>query len=561
MLKRTLSVLLVLVMLCTLLSACSSGNPGNSSTVDKSSTPNSTPTQSQDKPDAENTGSTSEYAGSQWWVGDEPITVTAIGHMGVLFINKTDYNDVMGMMEFSKRTNLYLDWTTMTNDENEAEQINLSFASKAMPALYTHINKSDAVKYGGQGALIDLMPLIDEYGPNIKKALEADPATLQTMLTEDGKLFMIPQVDADYRLASFKMLLIQQGWLDALDLKAPETPDEFLDVLQAFKDNADQLTDQTMIPYSSYVSGNMEGFFDVLGWPFGMLSSRGYVKDGKIVYGVLEPEFKDTVEFAQEMYSRGLLDPDLDANKDDATFEAKITNNRVGIAYVGQGRINTYNQKAGPTFENYEFVPLLSLKNKEGKMVYPATDGLGKTFGLALSINNEHPEETIKAWDYFYSQEGMELSNFGIEGDTFEIEDGHYVYTDRIMNDPEMSSNQAIMNYIFPLFDFPTARIYDFERSLYGPTLAKYKETQYADGAYHEKVLYNLSSLPVSTEQLNEISPVSADLDTYINESLVKFIRGEWTLENNYDQFVSTLKNMRIDDLLAVLNEAYDKLG
>lgn len=555
-LKRIISVVVACVMLSVIFSGCSGGSNNNSDRNETGNDQKNAQTESQPG----NEESKSENAGTQWWVGDEPITVTAMGSLGALYVNKKDYNDIMGIQEFSKRTNLYFDWTTMTNTENESEQINLSFASKKMPDIYSHIGKNDAIKYGEQGALIDLMPLIEKYGPNIKKALEADPSILPMMTTEDGKLFMLPQVDADYRLASFKMFLIQQAWLDKLGLKAPETPSEFINVLTAFKDNASQLSDQQVIPYSSYVSGNMEGWFDVFGWPYNMLSSRGYVKDGKIVYGVLEPEFKDTVKFVQEMYNKKLIDPDLDANKDDATFEAKMTNNRVGIVYAGQGRISTYNMKAGPTFENYNIVPMLSMKNAAGQLVYPATDGLGKAFGLAISINNKHPEETIKAWDYFYSEEGLELTNFGIENDTFVKEDGHYQYTDKIMKDSELDPNQAIMNYVFPLFDWPTSRIYDFERSLYGEKLAEYKQAQYDAGAYHEKVLFGLNTLPVTSDQLKEYAPINTDIDTYINESLSKFIRSEWTLDKNYDEFISTLKSMGIDDLLTVLNEAYAKL-
>lgn len=50
------------------------------------------------------------------------------------------------------------------------------------------------------------------------------------------------------------------------------------------------------------------------------------------------------------------------------------------------------------------------------------------------------------------------------------------------------------------------------------------------------------------------------DLNTYINESLVKFIRCEWTLEKDYDNFVATLKNMGIEEMLDILNQGYDKL-
>ncbi len=559
-LKRLCAMMVSVAMMGALLAGCGSKTDQPAGQGQGQESAAAAPVDTEDAGGAADAGEAADSGEEKpsWWVGDEPITITGMGSLGPLYVNKKDYNEIMAIQEFSKRTNLYFDWTTMTSPENEGEQINLSFASKKMPDFYMHINKNDAVKYGEQGALIDLWPLVEQYAPNIKRALEADPTILPMTMTEEGKLYVIPQVDADYRLASFKMMVIQKGWLDQLGLEVPETREEFKEVLTAFRDHASELSDQTVLPYSSYMG--MDGFFDVFGWTYGMKSSKGYVKDGEIVYGVLQPEFQDTVNYVADLYAEGLIDPDLDANKDDATFEAKMTNNRVGVGYIGQGRFGGYNLKAGPTFENYEFIPLQPLKDDAGNMQYYAIDGLGKRMGLAVSINNEHPVETIQAWDFFYSEEGMELMNFGIEGDTFEMADGHYTYTDKIMNDPELDPNMAIMNKISPLFDWPTARIYDFERSLYGEELAKFKEINNEAGIYDGKSTYALDQLPVGAAKVQEYAALNADINTYITESIAKFIRGEWTIDANYEEFVGTLRSMGIDDLIGVMNEGYAKL-
>lgn len=168
-LKRLLSAGLAIAMLGVSVAGC-----GN--------TAGENPAESVPAKEAESAAAVSEDAGTEadtasaeadagenpWWVGDEPITVTGMGSLGTLYINKNDYNDIMAIPMFSEKTNLHIDWTTMTNPENESEQINLSFASKKMPDIYTHIGKVDAVKYGEQGALIDLWPLVTNMRPTSK---------------------------------------------------------------------------------------------------------------------------------------------------------------------------------------------------------------------------------------------------------------------------------------------------------------------------------------------------------------------------------------------------------
>lgn len=43
----------------------------------------------------------------------------------------------------------------------------------------------------------------------------------------------------------------------------------------------------------------------------------------------------------------------------------------------------------------------------------------------------------MKLFDYLYSEEGMLLMNFGVEGEQFEYVDGEIKYTDLIMNNPD----------------------------------------------------------------------------------------------------------------------------
>ena len=47
-----------------------------------------------------------------------------------------------------------------------------------------------------------------------------------------------------------------------------------------------------------------------------------------------------------------------------------------------------------------------------------------KPDGWAITVTNEHPEETIKYFDFWFTDLGKRLSNFGVEGQQYDLVDG-----------------------------------------------------------------------------------------------------------------------------------------
>ncbi|MCL2035236.1 MAG: extracellular solute-binding protein [Oscillospiraceae bacterium] len=550
-------VLAIILAAMLLLSACSSA-----ATPDVSTAPPS------DVAPAASSEAAPADSDNPWQVSSEPITVTGYGVISPNMVGISSYNEIPAIQRFSEVTNLYFDWVTMATLENQEEQLSLSFASRNMPEIYTNMLKDTAIRYGEQGALVDLMPLIKEHAPNILAALQKDPSTIPVNSTEDGKLFVIQQMNEDYRVSSYRIFNAQYAWLDKLGLKAPETLDELYDTLVAFRDNAAQLTDEKIIPYTTYFTNGPGseglGYFDVFGWPIGMYSSRGYLKDGenKLVFGALQPEFVETMQYVRKLYAEGLMDPDLDAVRDDATFEAKMTNNRVGIAFVGQGRFPIYNSKAGEAYDDFRVLPMLPLKNKDGVPAYGGAGGLaGNGLGFSISVNCADPVAVIKALDYSFSPEGQMLFNFGIEGDTYEMVNGQPEFTDKIVANPDMAMTQAVATLVAPSERWACVRLYDYIKKASPPELDVYSTSLLNAGGFGPGVRrFAMGELPIPTALIEEYAVVQTDLFTYLDESIVKFIRGDWNLDSDYDNFTATLKNMRVDDYMQVLNDAYAKL-
>lgn len=62
----------------------------------------------------------------------------------------------------------------------------------------------------------------------------------------------------------------------------------------------------------------------------------------------------------------------------------------------------------------------------------------------------------------------------------------------------------------------------------------------------------------MTTEETEEYNSIYSDIDTYMDESISKFIVGDTSLEE-FDAFVAQLETMGIADCIAIEQAAYDR--
>lgn len=120
-----------------------------------------------------------------------------------------------------------IDWIIMSGSELSTK-LNLLSASEELPdviSLQSKSNTDDYYNLLNDGLLLDLDPLLDKYGENIRKVRTDEQ--IEVLRHTDGKLYALNsnvQSDTD-------MVCIRKDWLDKLNLKVPQTTDEFRDVI------------------------------------------------------------------------------------------------------------------------------------------------------------------------------------------------------------------------------------------------------------------------------------------------------------------------------------------
>lgn len=466
------------------------------------------------------------------------------------------YNDNLVFQEMEKRTGIKVEWIHPPAGQGK-EKFNLMLSSMDLPdvIVYDLMNAPGGVsKYADDGVIIPLNDLIDKYAPNYKKYLDTHPEIRKNVTAEDGNIYYFTMLRVDPTLRVFMGPQIRKDWLDKLQLPVPTTTDELYQVLKAFKEkdpNGNGKADE--IPYSGVKFKDTEFGIGKLLWPFGVHYSF-YQDNGQVKFGPLEPGFKEGMLFIQKLYKEGLLDPDyvlLDRSK----LDGKVMNHQVGALYHYQ--MQKFMDTMRPKDPNFNIVAMPHLKGPNGTQSMFEEQYIHSTVpsnSAAITTANKNPAETVKWLDYAYSEEGHMLFNFGVEGQTYNMENGTPVYTDLIMNNPDgLIKSAAMGKYIMALNGWPMAQDPGYFNQMM-PDFSIEAINVWKNVAT-SGILPLLSHTP---EEEKKVATIMTEINTYADEMFDKFVMGIESLDN-YEKFVATLKQMKIDEVIAIKQEALDR--
>lgn len=429
----------------------------------------------------------------------------------------------------------------------EAEKFSIVVASSNLPDIIEY----NWLEYPGgpakaikEGVIIDIAQYKDK-AKNLYDYLDNNNEIKKLATTDDGQLFSFPFVRGDESLNFSGGLIIRQDWLDDLGLAMPKTPDEWENVLAAFKEKKGSTA-----PFSFMSTSIFASAFNT--------TTDYYVEDGKVKYGPLDEGFKPYLETMNKWYKEGLIDPSF-ATLDNKTVEANILNGTSGVA---QGSIGSGIGKwmASAKTEGYSLsgapvpVPTRDAKAKFGVYQLPVT--ASRTAFDAISTGCKNIDAAIKYLDYGYSEEGRMLYNFGIEGKSYEMKDGYPTYTEEITNNPDgLSMTVALAKYTRSYSTGPF--IQDKRYMEQYASLPQQKEA-WATWSDTDVAKYTLPHLYMKNDELTEYAQLNNDINTYVNEIVSKFIIGAEPIAN-YDNMVAQLHTRGIDRMLELKQAAYDR--
>lgn len=551
--KKNFNKLLSVVVAASMLTGCAGGGGASQGA---SAETKEQPVQSETSAAGEASAAADANESSDYYCSDEPIELTAHLHTNNLYV----LNDSWYIMDEAARlTNVKLSGTASPMETDSKNAFNLMIASKDIPDIVGG-ELIDINKYGTEGAFMPLNDLIEQYAPNIKKMLDENPDVKTAITAADGNIYEIPSI---YDSEVSQTWFIRQDWLDALNLEAPTTVDELHDVLTAFVNddpNGNGQKDEVgfFTRLTTAGGGNvLQGILSL----FGINEHIHTNAEGKITYGPYTPEYKDAMKNVSEWYAEGLIDKEIFTRGDKAR-DMLFPENNGGLIHDWYSSTSGYNvslQETVPGFELKGILPPADINGDQWELDCRSkltTNGEGR--GWAISAKNSYPEETIKYFDFWWTEQGQLLQTYGIEGDTYTIEDGEPVYTQKVLE-----STDPINVYMAKIgaqnFDIGHVCSSDYEKYMMSEAGAEVLDLYLNSDVVNKKNI-NLPPLGFTQEETDLIQSKWPMIMTFVAEQTQKWTFDGSNIDAEFDQYMDTLKSMGVEEVLAAYQAAYDRI-
>jgi len=537
----------IAIVMLIVLSACSNND------VNKTESINSKTDQSENKSvsnDDSKDKKTSDENITSTLITEEPLELTLHMHFRNAYTYKEDWPV---FKEAAKLTNIHLKGVAPSSATDTQEVFNLLMVSGDLPDIVEGNNlRDDFIKYGMEGAFIPLEDLIAEHAPNIQKFLDEHSYVKTFASGPDGHMYFIPYVPDG---SVGKGYFIRKDWLDAVGKDIPKNVDELYEVLTAFANedpNGNGVKDE--IPYfSRHVGENFRDNEAVRLTHFWGAHTDFYVEDGVVKHGFTSEEFKEGMINVAKWYKEGLIDPEIYTRGSKAR-DIALGNNIGGFVHDWFGSTASYNSTLADDIPGFELIPIAPPADINGDVWEEFNRDLVKPDGWAITVNNKYPIETIKYFDFWFTEEGRRLINFGIEGEQYDMIDGKPIFKEEVLNGDK--SVQAQLWDIGAQVPIGFYQDFDYEIQTYNEIAAQGVQ-MYVDNDYVRPAFPLLSFNDKEQEIYDKIH---VNIETYMRETHQKWILGGEKVEEGWDDYINRLNELGYEDYIAIHQSAYDRV-
>lgn len=439
------------------------------------------------------------------------------------------------------------------------EQYNLMCASGSLTDIIfeSMVTASSGVSYTGGYDLaiedevyMDLDGLVEEYAPNYYYYLATDPSIRQVVYTDDGNLPAFFTIKSEATKSSMG-LAANADLMDAAGIQeAPDTIEGWMEAFAALKSAGCQYPCDV-----DSEGGIMSGAF---GNAIGSGVSVGFVIDiesGELVFDATTDQAREYIEVFRQCYTSGWIDPDFTS----LTGPTNPNFNTGNCATMGgmANQLKRYYDRYGI---NLEPIPIVHRSEwGTGQVAIDAQDPLASaTSGVAISATCSDVEAAMRLLDWFYSDEGALIANYGwVEGETYDVVDGQ-----RLVNDFYDSRHEAT--------SFSVKSIYtsDSELGLLFPNISYDVADDYQKAAMdmwetdYSMAIY--AALPgavrLNSDESESLTGAITDLETYVESTVLSWMTCESELnDDTWADYLAQCEAMRLSEIKAGYEAAYER--
>ena len=484
----------------------------------------------------------------------------------------TSFSELMMYKEMEKRTGTKVDFIHPASGSTGTEAFQILLSSGDYPDMIEYNWSSYA---GGadqaidDGVIIALNDYMEDYAPNYYDIMEGERAKENNYLykaatiTSNGNYYGFKGINVG-KYRGFGGLIVRRDLLDNWGLDIPVTIDDWDKLFETAKENGIKYP---LTGDSSLFTIRWGELFNTA-WKVG----KGFYADGtKVKFGPFEKAYKDYVVKMAEWREKGYIDIDYITNNS-TNIEGYLANGTsiAAYGYVG-GTIGKLLPAMADRDPNYDLAACPFPVMKEGdKAWFQELQAEATEPCIAISTqcgidNEERYKEAIKWCDYLYSDEGIILKSFGIEGDTFTVEkdengEDRYVYTEKITDHEKLGAHSisASLYHFFLPANHPGYNQHpDYLKGFY-PYSQQVEAIEVWNKDVEEAKKHVLPSLSYTSEEAAEKANIESKGRSKLDAVISNIILGKADIDT-YDDAVKQAKKDGYDKLLKITQAAYDR--
>ncbi len=467
-----------------------------------------------------------------------------------------DFNEMPVLKELEEKTNVHIEWDQIPS-EMYNEKKSLLLAGGDLPDAFFGpwaLKKEDLYNFGPNGTFIAIEELIKQYAPNLTEIFKTHPLTKKVATLPDGHIYGTIYAQMNGLVDGRDNMFMYKPWLEKLNLKVPDSIDEFYEVLKAFKTqdpNENGKPDE--IPFSFMLNHPNCSIYSLYGM-FGRVDNKDHmvVEDDRIIYTPMHKEWMQGTQYFHKLFKEGLFDEEA------LVHDYKMYTSKGKTPEVILGSYITWNDFDVAGMErkdDYVIVP--PMKGISGERIWGefrrGNGGIQPT-AFVITKENKYPEVSIRWVDHFYDKETSLRARYGPS--LIDNGDGTYNLDDKA---PEGMSKDEHVFSLCPGGDAPMALFIEDYGKLIPRDAASKKKFDDIEKYYRPYMTgKGLPGFHFTIEESQRVQILQADIDPFINQNQAKWLM-DGGIEDEWDGFVDKLKKMNIEEYIKIHQDAYDR--
>ena len=494
-------------------------------------------------------GETAKYP-----IVDTPITVKGL----VVGRDTSVRSDRLVWNAVSEITGINIEWECI-----DADALATYLAGGDWPDfIHYNLDSSMINDYGITGGrFVNYLDYL-EYMPNLVKTFEDYPLVKGAVTQINGEIYSLPGVEVSATTSSARPYVrtdvLEEAGLKLEDIK---TVDDFYDALVTLKEQNGE------VGFIPYLVDDESYWGPMLYAAFGTLTNMNFDDDGNgnVVFNRTSEQMKRYLSYMHKLYAEGLI------HQEYLTLDQAVRLDRAQsgkVAFIGGWEGNSLQ---ATDFADGEFhldcmAPLTSewddTQEILGKSIYFANGG------FFLNAQSDYIVELCKMFDIMYAtEEVVEGSGllgqsfcYGLLGQDWDFgPEGSGVY---VFHCPEKYDG-AFTTYQYSEVIWDGAGRQDALAGLVTETVGNSRARQlgFVNNVipYQSDSYFAVGLLKFTDEEQRVLDNKLADITSYYKEMEGKFITGVVDVESGWEDYVATLDQMGVQDVLSVYQAAYDR--